>query len=306
MAEHARSGAAQGRLGRTKSGRSLAGRFVGRGSRPSLGVTLALVLLGGIAITGLAADFLAPYDPNAQDLGSRLCPPMWVAGGSGSHVLGCDQVGRDILSRLIYGGRLCIVIAVLAVLCAGLIGTVLGIIAGYYGGLVDELIMRVADIQLSIPMMLFAIVFMAVFGTSLPNLVLVLTIYSWVVYARILRGQVLSVRREEYVTALLVLGATSRLIMFGHIVRNVAGSVIVVATLETANIIVFEAGLSFLGLGVDPAIPDWGSMLSDGRNYITTAWWLAACPGIAITVTVLCISVVGDWLADRMNPLLRR
>jgi len=273
--------------------------------RRNVGALVALTALGLIVLAAVLAPEVAPFDPNAQDLNLRLRPPAWQGGGSRAHLLGNDHVGRDILSRIIYGGRVSLTVGALAVLCAGAFGTVLGFLAGYRGGLLDEIIMRAVDVQLSIPFILLAIVIMAVFGVSLQNLIIVLIIYGWVVYARLVRGQVLSLRERDYVTALRVLGASHLRVMLRHILPNLVSSIVVVATLETANVIILESGLSFLGLGVDPRTPSWGTMLSDGRDYVTSAWWLATFPGVAITVTVLCINVLGDWLRDRLDPRLR-
>lgn len=299
----------------TDPGRTL-GASLGRGPgsrlaraaavlRRDAGPLLALAMLWLIVLAAVLAPQVAPFNPNAQDLNLRLRPPAWQAGGNTAYPLGNDHVGRDILSRIIYGGRVSLAVGSLAVLCAGVLGTVLGFLAGYRGGLVDEVIMRTVDVQLSIPFILLAIVFMAIFGVSLQNLIVVLIIYGWVVYARLVRGQVLSLREREYVTALRVLGGSHLRVMVRHILPNLMSSLIVVASLETANVIILESGLSFLGLGVDPRTPSWGSMLSDGRDYVTSAWWLATFPGIAITVTVLCINVLGDWLRDRLDPRLR-
>jgi peptide/nickel transport system permease protein len=269
------------------------------------GPLLALVTLGLIVLGALLAPYVAPFDPNAQDLNLRLRPPTWQSGGEKGHLLGNDHVGRDVLSRIVYGGRVSLAIGAAAVLCGGVLGTALGFVSGYRGGLLDEVIMRTVDVQLSIPFILLAIVFMAVFGVSLRNLVMVLIIYGWVTYARLVRGQVLSLRDKDYVTALRVLGGSHLRAMLRHILPNLLSSLVVVATLETANVIILESGLSFLGLGADPRTPSWGSMLSDGRDYLTSAWWLATFPGLAITITVVCINVLGDWLRDRLDPRLR-
>ena len=261
-------------------------------------------MLGFVVATAVLAPHVAPFDPNSQDLDLRLRPPAWQSGGTWRSPLGNDHVGRDILSRVMYGGRVSLAVGASAVLLAGALGTALGAWSGYRGGLVDEIIMRAVDVQSSIPFILLAIVFMAVFGVSLRNLVIVLVLHGWVVYARLVRGQILSLREKDYVTALRALGGSHRRAMFRHILPNLVSTVIVLATLETANVIIIESGLSFLGLGVDPRTPSWGSMLSDGRDYVTSAWWLATFPGLAITVTVLAINVLGDWLRDRLDPRL--
>ena len=274
-------------------------------SRWGAGAVIALAALALVVGAAVFAPHVAPFDPNSQDLDLRLRPPAWQAGGNWASPLGNDHVGRDIVSRIMYGGRVSLAVGASAVLLGGVLGTLLGGWAGYRGGWADELIMRAVDVQSSIPFILLAIVFMAVFGVSLRNLVIVLVLYGWVVYARLVRGQILSLREKDYVTALRALGGSHVRAMFQHILPNLVSSVVVLATLETANVIIVESGLSFLGLGVDPRTPSWGSMLSDGRDYVTSAWWLATFPGLAITMTVLCINVLGDWLRDRLDPRLR-
>ena len=268
-------------------------------------VLISLPIFVAIVLTAVFADHVAPHDPNAQELSRRLLPPSWAAGGSGDYFLGADQVGRDILSRLFYGGRVSLVVGVAAVFFGGILGSALGIAAGFYGGLLDEIVMRVVDVQLSIPFILFAIAFMAIVGTSTLNLILVLVVYGWTVYARLLRAQVLAEREKDYITAQRAIGSSNLRIMARHILPNVAKSIIVVSTLEIANMIILEAGLSYLGLGVDPGTPSWGTMLSDGRDYVSSAWWLATFPGVAISITVLSINLIGDWLRDLLDPQMR-
>jgi peptide/nickel transport system permease protein len=275
-----------------------------RSLRNDFGALLALLVLGLIIALALLAPLVTPFDPSQQQLNMRLRPPTWWF-NRGAHAFGTDQLGRDILTRIIFGARVSLSVAGAAVVFSGLLGTWLGIMAGYYGGLIDELIMRVADVELSIPFILLAIALMAIFGISLRNLIIVLVIQGWVVYARLVRGQVLSLREAEYVTALRAFGASGLRIMMRHLLPNLAASVTVVATLETANMIIIAAGLSFLGLGVNPLTPDWGAMLGDGRDYVASAWWLATFPGLAISITVLSVNVLGDALRDRFDPRLR-
>lgn len=274
-------------------------------SRSDLTVLTALCVIIATVLSATLAPLIAPADPYKQQLTAALRPPSWAWMGPGMHILGTDQLGRDILSRMIYGGRVTLAVAATAVLCSGAIGTAIGIASGYYGGILDDVAMRIADIELSIPFILFAIVFMVVLGTSLPNLIVVLVIQGWVVYARLVRGQVLALREQEFITALRALGGSNARIMTRHVFPNIASAVVVVATLETANMIIIAAGLSFLGLGGNPLTPDWGGMLGDGRDYLTSAWWLATFPGAAITVTVISVNILGDWLRDKLDPRLR-
>jgi ABC-type dipeptide/oligopeptide/nickel transport system permease subunit len=230
---------------------------------------------------------------------------LW-AGGTWDNVLGSDQLGRDILSRLIYGCRTSMLLAVAGVALAAVLGVLVGLISGYFSARLDALIMRVADVQLSFPYLLLAIAFMALLGTRLSNLILVLVLRSWVVYARLVRVSVLSLREREFVTSARALGAGDWRIVFRHIAPNVAAPAIVVSTLQLAELIIVESSLSFLGLGVQPPIPSWGTMVSQGREYISTAWWLVTLPGLAIVLTVLGTNLFGDALRDVLDPRSKR
>ena len=263
------------------------------------------VIILGMIIAAIGAPLLAPYDPNKTALILRNTPPFWEAHGSTAHLLGTDPVGRDLLSRLIYGARISLFIGLTVTILASVFGILLGLIAGYYESWIEELIMRVADLFLAFPFILLAITIISVLGAGLFNLILVLVITGWVQYARLVRGQVLSVKQNQYVDAARVAGAPSARILMRHILPNVAASVIVLATLQVAFVLLTEAALSFLGLGVNPSIPTWGSMVSDGRLYIYNAWWVITFPGIAIMVAVLGINMVGDWLRDILDPTLR-
>jgi peptide/nickel transport system permease protein len=223
----------------------------------------------------------------------------------GAFPLGCDHLGRDIRSRLIYGSRVSLVVGITAVLISGLLGVSLGLVAGYHGGRLDALIMRLVDVQLAFPFILLAITVVAVLGPGLRNVIIVLGVAGWMYYARVVRGQVLALKEKEFVAAARALGAPTRLIIPRHVLPNVLTPVIIVATFAVATNVITEASLSFLGLGVEPRIPSWGSMLSDGRAYIGRAWWLTTFPGLAILVTVLSINLLGDWLRDRLDPRLR-
>jgi peptide/nickel transport system permease protein len=265
---------------------------------------VATVVLVLVIIAALLAQVVSPFSPVFQDLAARLKPPLYVA-TNGVHLLGTDALGRDILSRLIFGSRISLVIGVSSVVVAGGIGVLFGLVAGYARGVVDNIIMRFADVQLSVPFLVLALATVAVVGPSLLNLVVVLGITGWVQYARIIRAETLSVTGREYVDAARVLGATPRRIVFQHILPNVMSSVIVVATLQVSRMILFEASLSFLGLGVPPPTPTWGGMVADGRTYVDTAWWVSTIPGLAIFVAVLAVSILGERLRDVLDPRLQ-
>jgi len=261
------------------------------------------VLLATVA-SALFAPWVAPHDPTVQDLLGKLQPPAWVDGGSLEHPLGTDGLGRDILSRIMYGSRVSLLVGTVAVGIGALVGVSLGLLAGYFGRWVDGLIMRIADIQLSFPFILLALAIIGVLGASLRNLVLVLGLASWMFYARMVRAEVLSLKEREYVTAAKAIGAASPRVIVRHVLPNVAHIVVVIATLEVARMILMESALSFLGLGVQPPTPSWGGMLNDSQLYMATAWWLTAFPGLAIVFTVLAVNLLGDVLRDVLDPRL--
>ncbi|MBI4277934.1 MAG: ABC transporter permease, partial [Armatimonadetes bacterium] len=252
-------------------------------------------------VAALLAPVIAPHAPSAQDITRRLQPPSWM-GGPPRFFLGTDLLGRDVLSRVIFGVRVSMLVGVCAVLVSGTIGVLLGLAAGYFGGWVDAAVMRVGDVQLGIPFLVLAIALVAVVGPGLLNIIAVLGVTGWVMYGRIVRAEVLSVREKEFVEAARATGSPDYKIIHRHILPNVAASIIVVATLEVPRMIVAEASLSFLGLGVQPPTPTWGGMVADGRDYVATGWWLAAFPGLAVIVTVLGINLLGDWLRDVLDP----
>jgi ABC-type dipeptide/oligopeptide/nickel transport system permease subunit len=257
----------------------------------------AITVLIAFVVAGVFAPWIVPHDPNAQDLTARLLPPL-----SPDHLLGTDLLGRDVLSRLIHGARISLLIGFAAVVLSGTIGVLVGIISGYVGGVVDTITMRVVDAWLAFPFLLLAIALVAVLGQGLRNLVLALVITGWVVYARLVRGETLSLREREYVLAARGLGDSHVSIMLRHVLPNVLAPVLVVATLELGVVIVTEASLSFLGLGVQASLPTWGAMLADGRAYLERAWWLATLPGLAIFAVVLAVNIVGDALRDAFDP----
>jgi peptide/nickel transport system permease protein len=270
---------------------------------------VALVGLAVIVVSAALATLapaLAPTDPVHNDLLARLTPPAWMAGGSWAHPLGTDTLGRDVVSRLLYGARVSLIVGFSAVVLAGVLGVLLGLVSGYYGGRLDDALMRLGDVQLAFPALVLAIAVLAVVGSGLGNVVLVLGVTGWVTYARIARGETLSLRHREFVEGARALGARDAEILWRHVLPNVLPSITVVATFSVARTIIAEASLSFLGLGIPPPAPSWGAMLDEGRNYLTTGWWLALFPGLAILAVVLGINVVGDWLRDTLDPRLER
>jgi len=263
-----------------------------------------LVVLG-VLLAAAFAPLVAPFDPLEQDIGQRLREPGWQDAQGRVHPLGTDHLGRDILSRIVFGCRIALVVGLAAVVISGLLGMLIGLLAGYFGGRVDDFLMRLADIQLAFPFILLAIAVIGVLGPSLRNIIIVIGVSSWVVYARVVRGEVLSIREREYVQAAIALGSQHWRVLRHHVLPNTLTPWLVVATLDMARVIVIESALSFLGLGVQPPTPTWGGMLADGRVYLSTAWWLATFPGLAILITVLGINLFGDGLRDTLDPRLK-
>ncbi len=263
---------------------------------------VGLVIVCALILMALLASVIAPYDPTAGSLGDRLIPPFWQNGGSGAHLLGTDGLGRDSLSRLIHGARTSLAVALLAILVAGSIGSLLGIAAGYIGGWVDSIVMRVADLAFSLPTILLAMVLAVVFGPSFTNIVLVISLVLWAEYARMARAESLKVKEMDYVALARVAGCSRVSIMLRHILPNVAGALIVLATLQVGVVIILEASLSFLGVGLPPPAPSWGGMIAEGRGFIVTAWWVAALPGVIILITVLAFNLLGDALTELLSP----
>ncbi|HEV7718726.1 MAG TPA: ABC transporter permease [Arsenicitalea sp.] len=270
----------------------------------SKAATISLLILLLVVVAAIAAPWLAPNDPSAIKLIQRLKPPFYV-NSAGTHWLGTDALGRDVLSRIIYGARVSLTVGVSAVVISGTIGLLVGLLSGYFGGLVDDVFMRICDIQLSFPTIMLALTIMAVLGSGLDKLILVLGLTGWVQYGRIVRSQVISIKNDEFVLAARATGERQWQMLFQQILPNIWSPVIVIGSFTIASNIVAEASLSFLGVGVPPSVPSWGTMLADGRQYIGVADWLTIPAGIAISLTVLAINILGDWLRDYLDPRLK-
>ena len=262
------------------------------------------VIISAVILVSVFAPWIAPQDPLALDPGRRLLPPVWMEGGAWAYPLGTDHVGRDLLSRLIYGSRISMLVGLSAVTISATIGVLLGLISGFYGGPIERVILWMADVQIAFPFYLLVISIVAAVGTGFGTIIIVFGVAGWVIYARLVRGTVLSLRRREFVEAAQALGGSSVRIIVRHVLPNVLTPVIILATLRVASVIVWESGLSFLGLSVPPPTPTWGRMLSDGRAYLASAWWTATFPGLAIMVTVLGVNMLGDGLRDALDPRL--
>jgi len=269
--------------------------------RHPLGVIGGLILLV-VCGSALLADYLAPHEPNKQRLVARFKPPVWAPGGSTTYLLGTDNVGRDIFSRIIHGSRISLSVGIAAVGISLLIGVTLGLLSGFLGGRVDTISMALVDIMLAFPQLILAFAMVAVLGPGIGNIILVLGLTGWERYARVVRAEVLALREREFVQAARAIGVATPTIIFRHIMPNTFSSVIVMATLQTAQAILAEAALSFLGLGTGQSYPSWGQMISQGRDYINIAWWLSTFPGIAILLTVLAINLLGDRVRDVLDP----
>ena len=269
---------------------------------PLIPVTILLF----IAFVAVFADVLAPHDPQVGSLVRRFRPPFWQEGGSMTYLLGTDHVGRDVLSRLIFGARVSMIVGITAVLVAGGIGTLLGIVSGYLGGWADQVVMRITDTWLALPALTFAIFLAAIVGPSELNIIVILGLVYWTRYARVIRGEVLSLREREFVKLAEIAGASRARVILRHILPNVLNSTMVLASLTIGVVIIAEASLSFLGVGVPPPEPAWGSMLADGRSMLMVGdWWLTIFPGLGILLVVLATQLLGDWLRVRLDPQLR-
>ena len=275
--------------------------FIHQFKRNRTGIIGAVILLCLLLLT-IFAPILTTHDPRAGDLQFRLLPPVWETGGVWSHPLGCDQQGRDIFSRLLYGARVSLVIGCSVVLISAIIGTILGLLSGYFGGWLDNIIMKITDILLAFPFLIFAIGLMAVLQPGITTIILTLTLKGWVPFCRLVRGDTLILKTKEHVEAARALGARHFHQLFRQILPNIIPSVIVLGTLTVATVILLEASLSFLGLGVQPPTPTWGGMISEGREYMLEEWWLSTFSGIAILISVLAINLFGQGLRDTLDP----
>jgi peptide/nickel transport system permease protein len=268
---------------------------------------IPMLILGAIAFVAIFANQLAPHDPEVGRLVARFRPPFWMAKGSTEYLLGTDQLGRDVLSRLIFGARISMVVGFTAVIFAGFVGTLLGIISGYLGGWADQVVMRVTDTWLALPALTFAIFLAAIVGPSMWNIVIILGITYWTRYARVIRGEVLSLKEREFVRLAIVAGCSKATIMRRHILPNVVNTAVVLGSLMLGVVIIAEASLSFLGVGVPPPQPAWGLMLADGKQGLMVGyWWLTVFPGCCIMLMVLSANLIGDWLRVKLDPQLRQ
>ncbi len=268
---------------------------------------LVPIILIAMLLTGaLFAELLTPFDPEKDDLISRNIPPMWQEGGTSKHILGTDPLGRDILARIIYGARTSLLIATIVLTIGTIFGLIVGLIAGYKGGTIDEVLMRIVDFTFAVPFILVALVAVIVYGQSFALVIILLTIFSWNGVARQARAETLSLKTRDYVSAALVAGASIWRILWRHLTPGLINTVIVVTTLHLGALILTEASLSFLGVGIPPPTPAWGVMVAEGRNYIYTEWWISFFPGLAIMLTVLAFNFLGDWFRDRFDPRLRQ
>ena len=258
-----------------------------------------------LVIPGIFANQVAPHDPIDGSLPDRLTPPVWQDGGTWDHILGTDKVGRDMLSRIIHGARISLTIASVSIVAGAFVGVSLGLVAGYFGGKTDHLIMRMVDVKLALPSILLALVLATIMDGGFTSVILIISIVIWARYARMVRGETLRVRELDFIARAKVAGASDLRIMVRHVFPNIVNSVIVLATLEIGQVILFEAALSFLGVGIPPPNPAWGLMVADGRVLVVTAWWVAFFPGLAILFTVLSMNLFGDWLRDKLDPKLR-
>jgi peptide/nickel transport system permease protein len=268
-----------------------------RPRRLNAAVVLSAAVLVVMTAAVLLADVLTPHRPETINLRARLAPPLTLT----EHPLGTDATGRDVLTRILHGGRVSLLVGVVSTLIGLALGTLLGIISGYFRGWLDELIMYLVDVQLALPFVLLAVAVALVLGRSLPVLIGLAALSTWSLYARVIRGEVLSLREREFIVAARSLGAQDAYIMLRHMLPNLAGPLLVLGTLSVGRIILLESGLSFLGIGIQPPTPSWGGMINDGRDYLSSAWWLATLPGVALMLLVLAVGTLGDWLRDRLD-----
>jgi peptide/nickel transport system permease protein len=264
------------------------------------------LVLGALVVTALFAPYLAPHSPTEGDLIKKSIPPIWMERGDAEHPLGTDRFGRDVLSRIIWGSRISLVVSLVAIGVAGTLGTLLGLVSGYRGGLTDAFFMRLTDIGLSLPIILIAVVMVAVSEPSFRNVVLVIALLLWPRFARQIRGETLAVKTQDFVALAVVAGRSSAWIISRHIFPNVVPTLLVISTLQVGYVILLEGTLSFLGVGVPPPNPAWGLMIADGRGFLATGWWMSLFPGLAMLLTVLAVNLMGDWLRDHLDPKLRQ
>ena len=268
--------------------------------------TVPLAIVSILIVCALGAPVLAPRSPVEGSLGERLIPPMGMEGWKAEHPLGTDRHGRDVLSRLVYGARISLSVSVVGILLTGTLGSLIGLVAGFYGGWTEAVLMRLVDVSLSLPGILIAVLLSVAFEPSFTNVIIVVIFLLWPSYARLTRGETLGLKQQDFVALARTAGCSNRTIMFRHIVPNLVPSILVLATLHVGFVIVLEAALSFLGVGIPPPTPSWGVMVADGRGLIERAWWVSILPGIAILVTVLSLNMLGDWVRDRLDPKLRQ
>jgi peptide/nickel transport system permease protein len=278
-----------------------AGRPSGRGlPRISVGI------VGVFVLVAVLAPLLSPADPYEQSLRNRFRPPAWETRGSWAHPLGTDRLGRDMLTRIMYGARVSLAVGLLAVFLAGAIGAAVGLVAGYYGGRVDAALMRVTDATLSFPVILLALILAVTVGPSFLNVVVAISVILWARYARVIRSEVLSLMERDFIAQARIAGAGAWRIITRHLVPNTLNTLVVLVTLQVGYVIIVEAALSFLGAGIPPPTPAWGSMIAEGRDFVTSAWWVSFLPGLAILLVVLAFNLLGDWLRDTLDPKLRQ
>jgi len=280
------------------------GKKIARGLRRAPVIPLAII--GLIIFTATFAPLLTPYSTTKPSLAERLTPPVWESEGSWDHPLGTDALGRDMATRLMFGGRVSMLVAILTLILGGGIGTAIGLFAGYYGGRLDSVLMRIADSTLAFPIILFAILLVVTLGASMANVVIAIALVLWARYARVIRGEVLALRERDFIARARVAGCSDLRILLVHLFPNTANTLLVLLTLQVGWVIIVEASLSFLGAGIPPPTPAWGAMVADGREYVDTAWWVSAFPGVAIMLTVIAFNLVGDWLRDALDPKLRQ
>jgi peptide/nickel transport system permease protein len=264
------------------------------------------LILTALVVAAIAAPYLAPHSPTDGDITRKLIPPVWTERGDWEHPLGTDRFGRDVLSRIIYGSRISLAVSLVAIFVAGTLGTLVGLVAGYRGGLVDAFLMRLTDIGLSLPIILIAVVMVAVSEPSFHNVILVIALLLWPRFARQIRGETLAVKEHDFVALAVVAGRSSAWIIRRHIFPNVVPTLLVITTLQVGFVVLLEGTLSFLGVGVPPPNPAWGLMIADGRGFLATAWWISLFPGLAMLLTVLAVNLMGDWLRDHLDPKLRQ